>query len=413
MKRRIVITGMGLVSPLGCELSSTWDALVAGKSGIRPVQSFDSTHFRSRIAGHIADDFTTEGFLEFKETKHLDISTQYGIVAAIKAVQDSGIDFSQENPLRCSCIIGSGIGGLSTLETQQTRLLEKGPGKVSPFTIPRMIPNAASGHVSILYNLQGPSYAAVSACASAAHSMAATIDAIRLGKVDVGVTGGTEGCIIQISYAAFSAMRALSERNEEPEKASRPFDADRDGFVMGEGAGILLFEEWEHAKKRNAKIYAEVLGYGATSDAFHIVQPHETGEGPANAIRLALEDAELNLEQIDYINAHGTSTQLGDLAETNAIKRVFGEHAYRLNVSSTKSEIGHLLGASGALELIFSVLALQNNLIPPTINLETPDPQCDLNYTPNVAQERNCRYALSNSFGFGGHNACLVIGKMD
>lgn len=413
MKRRIVITGMGLVSPLGCELSSAWDALIAGKSGIRPIQSFDSTQFRSRIAGHVAGDFTTEGFLDFKETKHLDTSTQYGIVAAIKAVEDSGIDFSKENPLRCSCIIGSGIGGLSTLETQQTRLLEKGPGKVSPFTIPRMIPNAASGHVSILYNLQGPSYAAVSACASAAHSMAATIDAIRLGKVDVGVTGGTEGCVIQIAYAAFCAMRALSERNDEPEKASRPFDADRDGFVMGEGAGILLFEEWEHAKKRNAKIYAEVLGYGATSDAFHIVQPNESGEGAANAIRLALEDAELNPEQIDYINAHGTSTQLGDLAETNAIKRVFGEHAYRLNVSSTKSEIGHLLGASGALELIFSVLTIQNNLIPPTINLETPDPQCDLNYTPNVTQERNCRYVLSNSFGFGGHNASLVIGKMD
>lgn len=409
--RRIVITGMGMVSPLGCEVSAVWDALLAGKSGIRPITKYNPEAFRTRIAGLVADDFSTEGVLEFKENKHLDDVSRYAMVAAHKAVLDSGIDFSREIPSRCSCIVGSGIGGLTTLQEQERRYLEMGPSKFSPFTIPMMIPNSPAGNISIRYNLQGPSFAPTSACASAGHAMACTLDAMRLGKVDVGVTGGAEAAVIEIAMGAFCAMKAMSERNDEPERASRPFDLNRDGFVMGEGAGILIFEELEHAKKRDAKIYAEVLGYGSTSDAYHIVQPCAAGEGAAAAIRGALEDAHLNPEQIHYVNAHGTSTGLGDIAETNALKIAFGEHAYKLNISSTKSMTGHLLGASGAVELIFSALAIQHQVIPPTMNLETPDPECDLNYTPNEPVERTCDYVLSNSFGFGGHNATLAIGK--
>ncbi len=411
MARRIVITGMGLVSPLGCEIPAVWDALLAGKSGIGPITKFNTEGFRTTIAGNIASDFSTEGILDFKENKHLDDVSRYALVAAHKAVLDSCIDFQKEDPVRCSCIIGSGIGGLTTLQEQERRYLKMGPSKFSPFTIPMMIPNAPAGNISIRYNLQGPSFAAVSACASAGHAMACTMDAIRLGKVDVGVTGGSEASVIEIAIGSFGTMRAMSERNDDPEHASRPFDLNRDGFVMGEGAGILIFEELEHAKKRGAKIYAEVLGYGTSSDAYHIVQPSTSGDGAAKAIQYALEDAHLNPEQVDYINAHGTSTGLGDIAETNALKIVFGESAYKINISSTKSMTGHLLGASGAVELIFSVLSIQNHLIPPTTNLETPDPQCDLNYTPNAAVERRCDYVLSNSFGFGGHNATLAIGR--
>ena len=412
-RRRIVITGMGMVSPVGCTVPSAWETLLSGKSGIVPIRSFDASQCRSRIAGHLADDYSAEDYLDFKERKNLDISTQFGLVTVKKAVADSGIDFSKENPLRCGSIIGSGIGGLGTMETQAERCRTRGPAKISPFTVPRMIANSTAGHASILYHLQGPSFAPVSACASAAHAMACAIDAIRLGKVDVCLTGGAEGCIVEVAVASFSAMRALSERNDDPQHASRPFDADRDGFVIGEGAGILIFEELEHAKKRGAKIYAEVMGYGASSDAFNIVQPCEDGEGAGYAMQFALEDAGINASDVGYINAHGTSTHLGDIAETSAIKRVFGESAYQVSISSTKSQIGHLLGASGAVGLIFTALAIQNGVIPATMNLDTPDPLCDLDYTPNVPRERKIRYAMANSFGFGGHNASLVIGAFN
>lgn len=411
MTRRIVITGIGQVSPLGCEVASVWESILAGKSGITNITKYDASAFRTRVAGSICPEFSTEGYVEAKESRRLDEVTRFAIVAAFKAVQDSGIDFSKENPLRCASIIGTGVGGLLTLEEQEARYLKSGPSKVLPFTIPRLIANSPAGNISILFNLQGPSYAVSSACASAAHAMNRTVDAIRMGKIDVGVTGGTEACVIQIAMAAFCAMRAMSERNDEPTLASRPFDKDRDGFVMGEGAGILIFEELEHAKKRGAKIYAEVLGYGESSDAYHIVQPEAQGKGAAVAMKLALEDARLNPEQIDYVNAHGTSTQLGDIAETKALKQVFGDHAWKLNISSTKSMTGHLLGASGALELIFSTLTIRDRMIPPTINLVTQDPDCDLNYTPNVAVERNCDYIISNNFGFGGHNASIVLGR--
>lgn len=409
--RRIVITGMGLVSPLGCELDTVWKALIEGKSGISAVTKYDPSAFRTRIAGNMSPDFTTEGIIEFKENKHLDDVSRYAIVAAHKAVADSGIDFSQEDPTRCAAIIGTGVGGLETLQEQEKRYLNMGPAKMSPFTIPRLMPNSPAGHISILYNLRGASFSVNSACASAGHAVSCMMDAIRAGRVDVGVTGGTEACVVEIAMGSFCAMRAMSERNDDPQHASRPFDLDRDGFVMGEGAGILIFEELEHAKKRGAKIYAEVLGCGTSSDAFHIVQPSASGDGAAAAIRNALQEAQLEPEQIGYVNAHGTSTHLGDIAETNALKAVFGDHAYQVNISSTKSMTGHLLGASGAVELIFSAQVLQHGIIPPTMNLETPDPECDLNYTPNRAAARECAYALSNSFGFGGHNVSLILGR--
>lgn len=412
MTRRIVITGMGLVSPLGCELDKVWSGLLAGKSGISTITKYDSTAFRTRIAGNMSEDFTTEGYLEFKENKHLDDISRFAIVAACKAVEDSGIDFTKENRNRCAAIIGTGVGGMQTLQEQSIRYLNTGgPYKLSPFTIPKLMANSAAAHISIRYDLHGPSFAVTSACASGAHGIGVMIDAMRMGKIDVGITGGSEACIVEVAFGSFCSMRAMSERNDDPLHASRPFDLNRDGFVMGEGCGILVLEELEHAKKRGAKIYAEVLGHGDSSDAYHIVQPSESGEGAALAIRNALEDSKLNAEQIDYVNAHGTSTPLGDISETNALKMVFGDHAKKLNISSTKSMTGHLLGASGAVELIFTALTLQNGQIPPTVNLETPDPKCDLNYTPNVMAERDCSYAISNSFGFGGHNATLVLGK--
>ncbi len=411
MMRRIVITGMGVVSPLGCCIDTVWEALLAGKSGISAITKYDASAFRTRIGGCVPADFSTKEYVEFKEDKHLDDVSRYAIVAGCRAVADSGIDFSTENPYRCASIIGSGVGGLTTLQEQEKRYLDKGPAKMSPFTVPRLMSNSPSGHLSIMFNLRGTSFAVSSACASAGHAIAMMMDAIRLGKVDIGLTGGTEACVIEIAMGSFGVMRAMSERNDDPEHASRPFDKDRDGFVMGEGAGVLVFEELEHARKRGAKIYAEVLGYGASSDAFHIVQPSASGEGAAYAIQAALDDAKLMPERIDYVNAHGTATHLGDVAETNALKMVFGDHAYALSISSTKSMTGHLLGASGAIEAIFSALTVQNGVIPPTMNLDTPDPECDLNYTPNQAVERPCDYALSNSFGFGGHNISLILGR--
>ena len=413
MERRIVITGMGIVSPLGCKQETVWRRLCDGESGACEITRFDATEYRSRICAYVASDFTTEGYIEPREVKHLDICEHYGIVAAMDAVRDSGLDFSQEDRTRAACVIGSGIGGLCTFEEQIQRLWERGPAKVSPFTIPKMIPNGVAGQVSIQYGLEGPSYCVTSACASAGHSVSCVIDMIRLGKADIGVTGGSESTINQVTVSAFCAMHALTERNDDPKRASRPFDLGRDGFLIGEGAGVLVFEELEHAKRRGAKIYAEVMGYGNSSDAHHIAQPEPEGRGAARAMVEALRDAKLSCDQIGYINAHGTSTPQGDIAETKAVKRVFGDHAYQVSVSSTKGHIGHSLGATGALELIFCVKALNEGVIPPTINLETPDPQCDLDYTPNVPRERKIQYAMSNSFGFGGHNNTLIVGRYE
>jgi 3-oxoacyl-[acyl-carrier-protein] synthase II len=337
---------------------------------------------------------------------------QFALVAAIDAVRDSGIDFSRDDPFRCGVILGSGIGGLNEIEEQHQRLLEKGPDKVSVFTIPKLMANAASGHVSIQWGLKGPNTAVATACASATNAVGDAMKAIQYGEADVMISGGAESAITPMGLAAFSNMRALSERNDDPQRASRPFDKDRDGFVMSEGAGVFVLEEIEHAKARGARIYAELLGYGATGDGGHITQPDEQGAGAGRAMQNAVASAGLNFEDIDYINAHGTSTPLGDKAETLAIKRVFGGHAKKLSVSSTKSQLGHMLGASGGVEFVLCVLAIRDGLVPPTINLDTPDPDCDLDYTPNKLRERRVLFAQSNSFGFGGHNASVVLGKL-
>jgi len=356
-------------------------------------------------------DFSCEGYILPHEAKRLERFVQYVIVSAIDAVKQSGIDFSREDRDRCAAIVGSGIGGLGEIEYQHERLLEKGPSKVSPFTIPKIMPNAAAGNVSMHFGLHGPSYAVGTACATGINALADAVRMIRYGEVDVVLTGSSEAVITSVGLAGFCAMRALSERNDEPQRASRPFDKDRDGFVLSDGAGMMVLESFEHAKARGAEILGEILGTGCTSDATHIAQPDETGTGAMKAIRRALQDAGVNPQDIDYINAHGTSTQLGDLAETRAIKRAFGDYARTVSISSTKSQIGHLLGGSGAVETIFSLLSIRDGVVPPTINLDEPAPECDLDYTPHTARERKISVALSNSFGFGGHNACVVIAK--
>lgn len=411
MKRRVVITGMGVVTPLSCRVDDLWERLCRGESGIRLIQGFDTSIFRVKFGGEIRD-WNPVGYLDPKDAKRIDRFSQYALVAAMDAVAQSGIDFSKEDPYRCAAIIGSGVGGLGEIEVQHRRLLEKGPERVSAFTIPKMMLNAASGCVSIQFGIKGPSYGVVTACASASSAVIEAAKEIQDGRVDVAITGGTEAAVTPLGIAGFSAMKALSERNDAPEKASRPFDRDRDGFVLSEGAGIVVLEELEHARKRGAPIFAELLGYGTSSDAGHITQPDDNGAGAARAMADALQNAGLNPEDVGYINAHGTSTPLGDRAETVAIKAVFGEYAKKVSISSTKSQLGHLLGASGGVELIISVLALQHGVIPPTINYETPDPECDLDYTPNVARERKISVAMSNSFGFGGHNVSLVVGTL-
>jgi len=410
MKPRVVVTGLGHVTPLGQSVDRVWEDLCHGKSGIRVLTNELHLGFRSKIAG-ICSDFSPENCIEQKDVKKIDRFAQFALSAARDAVAQSGIDFSQENPYRCAAIIGSGVGGLSEIEVNFEKLLEKGASRVSPFTIPKMMSNAAGGHISIRYGLHGPSFAVSSACASANDAVSYAMQLIRHGVMDVVITGGSEAALTRLGLAGFCAMRALSERNDEPEKASRPFDRDRDGFVLSEGSGIIVLENLEHAKKRNAKILAEMLGCGASSDATHITQPDEDGSIASAAMQTALNDAGLNRDQINYINAHGTGTILGDVAETNAIKQVFGDIAYKIPISSTKSQIGHLLGASGGVELIFCIKALETNIIPPTLNLDNPDPKCDLDYTPNKLRETKLNYVLSNSFGFGGHNSTLVVGK--
>ncbi len=411
MKRRVVVTGIGAVTSLSCKVDDLWQKILRGQSGIHELKLFDTTGHKVKFGGDIYN-WSTEGYIDRKEEKRIDRFTQFALVAGIDAVNDSGLDFSKEEPFRCGAIVGSGIGGLTEIEAQHERLITKGPDKVSAFTIPKLMLNAASGNLSIRYGLRGPNYAVATACASAANAMGDAFKAIQYDDADIMITGGTEAACTPMGLSGFANMRALSERNDDPPGASRPFDANRDGFVLSEGAGLLVFEEYEHAKRRRARIYAEILGYGASADAGHITQPDAEGTGAARAMACALHDAKLNTDAIDYINAHGTSTPLGDKAETHAVKTVFGDNAYKLSISSTKSQIGHLLGASGGVELVLCMKALQDNVCPPTINYTTPDPDCDLDYTPNTPRERRLRAVMSNSFGFGGHNASIIAGTL-
>jgi 3-oxoacyl-[acyl-carrier-protein] synthase II len=411
MKRRVVVTGLGAITSLSCQVEDLWKRVLAGESGIHKIQLFDTTGHKVHFGGDVYD-WTPGDYMSAKDAKRIDRFTQFAMVAGIDAVRDSGIDFKTIDPFRAGVILGSGIGGLHEIETQVERLLHKGPDKVSAFTIPKLMLNAASGQISIEFGLRGPNYAVATACASATNAIGDAFKCIQYDEADVMVTGGSEAAITPMGISGFANMRALSERNEEPTRASRPFDRERDGFVLSEGAGMLVFEELEHAKARGAKIYAEVLGYGASADAGHITQPDEGGTGAARAMKRALEDAQVDPEIVTYINAHGTSTPLGDQAETAAIKKVFGTHAKDISISSTKSQLGHSLGASGGIELLLSVLTLRDNLVSPTINLENPDPLCDLDYTPNKARERRITGAMSNSFGFGGHNASILIAPL-
>ena len=411
MKRRVVITGMGLITPLGTEVSQVWDSVLAGRSGIHRLSIIDPAPFKVQVAGDIPD-FDPGDFVDPKDHKRLDRFTLFAMYAGGKAIVDSGLDFSKEDPFRTGVILGSGIGGLAEIEIQVERLLSKGPDRVSPLTIPKLMLNAAGGNLSIRYGLRGPNYTVATACASATNAMGDAMKTIQYDDADIVVTGGTEAAITAMGLSAFQNMKALSDRNDAPHLASRPFDIGRDGFVLSEGAGILIFEELEHAKARGARIYAEVLGYGASGDAGHITQPDPLGSGAARAMQNALRDAKLPVEKIDYINAHGTSTPLGDKAETQAMKSVYGQHAYTMAISSTKGHLGHALGASGGIEMILTALAVHNNIVPPTINLVNPDPACDLNYTPNVPVQRDITTAMNNSFGFGGHNASIICGKV-
>lgn len=410
-RRRVVITGMGTVNPVANDVPGYWKALIAGKSGIGPLTLFDTSAFKVHFGGEVRN-FQPESVLNSKDVRRLDRFAQFAMVASLEAVKDSGLDMAKEDPFRCGVIIGSGVGGLSELEEQHSIFATKGPSRVGPFVVPKMILNAASGHVSIHFGMMGPNTAIATACASAAHAMGDAFRAIQYDQADVMVSGGAEAGITHMGLSGFVAARALSMRHDDPQGASRPFDKDRDGFVLSEGAGIVVLEELEHARKRGATIYGEMLGVGSTADAYHITAPHPEGIGASRAMANALRDAALDPTDIDYINAHGTSTELGDTAETLAIKRVFGPHAYKLAVSSTKSIVGHLLGASGGVELIATILSIRNRLAHATINYHTPDPTCDLDYIPNQPREMKIRNAISNSFGFGGHNCTLVVGPL-
>ena len=411
MTRRVVITGMGTVNPLSSDLKGYWQGLCAGKSGIAPIELFDTSAFKVRFGGEVKN-FRAEDYLDTKTARRLDRFAQFALVASLFAIKDSGLDLAQEDPYRCGVILGSGIGGLNEYEEQHARYLQGGPGKISPFVIPKMMANAAPGNISIHLGLCGPNTAVATACASAANAISDAMRTIQREEADLMITGGTEAAITHMGLGGFISARALSTRNDNPPAASRPFDKDRDGFVLSEAAGIIVLEELERARRRGATIIAELLGCASTADAHNITAPHPDGSGAARAMKLAIRDARLNPEDIQYINAHGTSTQLGDEAETRAIKQVFGPHARKLAISSTKSMVGHLLGASGGVELIATAMSIRTGIVHPTINLDTPDPACDLDYVPNVAREVRVRRALSNSFGFGGHNCCLVIGSL-
>lgn len=413
--RRVVVTGIGALTPIGSNANAYLEGLKAGRSGAGVITHFDATSFKTQFACELKD-FNPEPVIDKREARRLDLFAQYAVVCCEEAMIDSGIDLNKIDLDRAGVIWASGIGGLGSLEKEIEDFANgNGTPRYNPFMIPKMIPDIAAGHISIKYGFRGINYAAVSACASSSHALGNSLDAIRWGKADIMITGGSEAAILKAGIGGFNAMKALSTRNEDPATASRPFDKDRDGFVLGEGAGALILEEYEHARKRGAKIYAELVGSAATADAYHITAPHPEGLGARNVMKLALQDAGMNPEEIDYVNVHGTSTPLGDIAESLAIKEVFGEHAYNLNISSTKSMTGHLLGAAGAIELIAGIFAMNHGFIPPTINHFTDDPDIDsrLNLTFNVAQERKVNAVLSNTFGFGGHNSSVIIRKID
>jgi 3-oxoacyl-[acyl-carrier-protein] synthase II len=409
MKRRVVVTGLGCVTPVGNDVATTWSAILGGKGGAAPITKFDASAWPVRFACELKG-FDPLGYMDRKEAKRADPYTQYAMAAAVQAMQDAGFKDGQGyTPEDTGVIIGSGIGGLSSFEEEHDVYRERGQSKISPFFIPKFIADIAAGIVSMRFHAKGPNYATVSACATSAHAIGDATRTIQYGDADVIIAGGSEAAVTPMSIGGFANMKALSERNDSPETASRPFDAGRDGFVMGEGAGIVILEELEHARRRGARIYAEVAGYGATGDAHHLTAPAPEGEGAQRAMRRALKDAGIEASGVQYINAHGTSTPANDLNETKAIKGVFGKHAAGVNVSSTKGATGHMLGAAGSVEFILGTLAIQHNIIPPTINYQTPDPECDLDYTPNKPVQRRVDVVLSNSFGFGGHNVCLAI----
>ena len=408
MKRRVVITGFGLTTPLGVGCDDVWRRILNGESGIGPITRFDASAHDTRIAGEVKN-FSPEEYVSVREVRRMDLFILYALAATRFAVERAGLDMTKEDPERVGVIVGTGLGGLPTLEKYHSILLEKGPGRISPFFIPMLIANEAPGNIAIQYGIKGPNLSIVTACATGAHSIGDAFRVIQYGDADVMVAGGTEANLTPLSVGGFNALKALSTRNDAPEKASRPFDKERDGFVIGEGAGIVILEELEHARMRRATIYAEVAGYGYNGDAYHITAPCPDGDGSMRCIRMALKDAGISPDEVDYINAHGTSTDLNDSSETLAIKGVFGERAYKIPVSSTKSMTGHLLGAAGAVEAIFITLAIRDQVCPPTINYEYPDPECDLDYVPNTAREHAIDVAISNSFGFGGTNAVLVF----
>ncbi len=410
-ERRVVVTGMGVVSALGNDLETFWSQLIAGQCGIDRITAFDASAYDTQIAGEVKNFDPTPAFPSPKEVRRTDRYSQLGVYAAWQALRDSGLDLEKVNRDEFGVFIGSGIGGLETVTAQHKILLERGPGRLSPFMIPMLISNMASGLVSMYHNLRGPNFATCSACATANHALGEAWRTIKMGDARAMLAGGAEATIVPIGIGGFCAMRAMSTRNAEPRRASRPFDKERDGFVMGEGSGVLVLEELEHAKARGARIYCELAGYGNTADAHHLTAPSPGGEGAARCMRMGLQNAGLNPEDVSYINAHGTSTPQGDIAETEAIKTVFGAHARRLAVSSTKGATGHMLGAAGAAEMIVCAKAIQTDTVPPTINYEVPDPECDLDYVPNTARQMKVNAIVNNSFGFGGHNACIVAKK--
>ncbi|MCG7946510.1 MAG: beta-ketoacyl-ACP synthase II [Candidatus Thiodiazotropha taylori] len=409
--RRVVVTGLGMVAPVGLDVASSWENIQAGKSGIQPITHFDVESFSTQFGGPIYG-FEVTDYIPKKEAKKMDKFIHYGVAAGIQAIKDSALEVTEENADRIGVLIGSGIGGITGIENSYQSYLDGGPRKISPFFVPSSIINMVSGNLSIMYGLKGPNYSIVSACSSGAHSIAEAAMMIRFGRTDVMIAGGAEMATSPVGLGGFAAARALSRRNDDPQAASRPWDKDRDGFVLSDGAGVVVLEEYEQAKARGAKIYAELVGVGMNSDAFHMTAPSKDGSGAAQCMQMALKDAGINLEEVDYINAHGTSTPAGDVAETLAVKRAFGDHAHKLCVSSTKSMTGHMLGAAGGAEAVFTILALHNQVVPPTINLENQDPDCDLDYVPNTAREMKLDVVISNSFGFGGTNGTLAFRRV-
>jgi 3-oxoacyl-[acyl-carrier-protein] synthase II len=410
-KRRVVVTGLGIVSPVGNDLATAWGNIIAGRSGIGPITNFDASAFPTRIAGEVRD-FDPTRWIPPKDVKKMDFFIHYGVAAALMAMQDAGLEVTEANAERTGALIGSGIGGIAGIEKTTVAWHEGGPRKISPFYVPSTIINMVAGHVSIMTGIKGPNFSAVSACATSNHSIGMAMRLIQYGDADIMVAGGAEYATVPTAVGGFCSMKAMSTRNDEPTLASRPWDSERDGFVLGDGAGILVLEEYESAKARGARIYCELAGSGSSSDAFHMTAPSENGEGPARCMVAAMKDAGINADQVGYLNAHGTSTPLGDVAETLALKRALGDHAYRTMVSSTKSMTGHLLGAAGGVEAIFTILALHHGIIPPTINLGNPGEGCDLDYVPNVAREKAIDVAVSNGFGFGGTNGTLVFRRL-